>query len=297
MRLTYQSALNLSLPAIADIHSAAFGSGWRSEADKLADIFRTQSVDLRLSLVAYDGRKPVGIAFLGRRRAHGWLYDFAIVPAYRGYGVGTRLLTTMTREASKASVRDIELDVWEKRDDAIRLYERAGFEFRRSYLNFEGTGAQLGLSPDAPPARWDIRSCTVEQIVPWYAAAAEHEPEPCWDRRLPSLLTYGDAQACVVADEQGPAACMHYAARTAAGNDPDRIRPMFVGLRRGATVAHLRTLFAAAAKSAFADLETTVFRVALEPDQSTLCTLLDAAGMQTVGRALDMRLSLRQEPT
>lgn len=294
MRLTYQSALNLSLPAIADIHTAAFGGDWRSEPDKLADIFRTQSVDLRLSLIAYDGRRPIGVAFLGRRRAHGWLYDFAIAPAYRSQGVGTRLLTSTTREAIKAGVRDIELDVWEKRDDAIRLYERAGFEYRRSYLNFEATGDELKLDQHEPPARWQIRPCAVEEIVEWYAAAREREPEPCWDRRLPSLLTYSDAQACVVADEQGPAACIHYAARPAAGNDPNRIRPMFVGMRPDATSAHLRTLLVAAG-SAFYDLKTTVFRVALEPDQSTLSGMLSTLGMHTVGRAFDMRLSLRQD--
>jgi ribosomal protein S18 acetylase RimI-like enzyme len=295
VRLSYQSALNLSLPALAEIHSTAFGGGWRSDPDKLADIFRVQNVDLRLSLVAYDGRRSVGIALLGRRRAHGWLYDFAIAPAYRGQGVGTRLLTTLTREAIKAGVRDIELDVWEKRDDAIRLYERAGFQYHRSYLNFEATGAQLGLVEYELPAWWQLRTCAVEEVVSWYAAASEREPQPCWDRRLPSLLTIGDAQACMIADEHGQAACLHYAARAASGNDPDRIRPMFVGLRADATPAHLRGLLASAAGSAFSDLSTTVFRVALEPDQSTLSRLLSAAGMRTVGRALDMRLSLRQE--
>ena len=294
MRLTYQSALNLSLPAIADIHTAAFGGSWRSEPDKLADIFRTQSIDLRLSLVAYDGRRPIGIAFLGRRRAHGWLYDFAIAPAYRSHGVGTRLLTTTTREAIKAGVRDIELDVWEKRDDAIRLYERAGFEYRRSYLNFEATGAQLKLDQHEPPTSWHIRPCAVEEIVEWYAAARPSEPEPCWERRLPSLLTYGDAQACVVDDEHEPVACMHYAARPASGNDPDRIRPMFVGMRPGATASHLRALLISAG-SAFRDLKTTAFRVALEPDQSTLSNMLIEVGLHTVGRALDMRLRLQPE--
>lgn len=291
MRITYQSALHLSMNAIAELQTQAFGGNWVSDPQKLADIFRTQSIDVQLSLIAYDGRRPVGLALIGRRQEHGWLYDFAVAPTHRRHGLGTRLLTTATREATRAGVRDIELDVWEKRDDAIRLYERAGFAYRRTYLSFEGSGALLGLDTHELARGWQIQSCPVEDVIAWYAAARDREPAPCWDRRLPSLLTYGDAQVCVVTDEHGPAACMHYAARPADGHDPDRIRPMFVGLRPHAHAGHLRALFAAAA-SAFSRPTTTAFRVALEPEESTLARLLAEAGLQPVGRALDMRLTL-----
>ncbi len=288
MRITYQNALQLSLPQIAELHSLAYG-GWVSKAEKLADIFRVQSIDLHLSLVAYDGRKAIGLALLGRRRAHGWLYDFAVSPKYRGQGLGTRLLQTTTREAARAGVRDLELDVWEKRDDAIRLYQRAGFEHMRSYLMFQGTGAELQLNENDLPQNWTITPALVQAITPWYAAAA-NEPEPAWDRRLPSLLTYGDARALTLSDEQGPAAFMHYAARPASGSDPNRIRPMFVGLRTGVGIEVVRALFFFAARDSFGEVASTAFRVALEPETSTLATLLPTLGMKPVARALDMRL-------
>ncbi len=291
MAITYQSALHLSLPAIAEIHTRAYGTNWASSPQKLAEIFRVQSVDLQLSLIAYDGRKPAGLALLGRRRGHGWLYDFAIAPAYRGAGLGTRLLTTATREAARHGVRDIELDVWERRTDAIRLYQRAGFEHRRTYLVFEATGAQLGLRAEDVPRAWRVEPCAVEAIIPWYAAAAR-EPEPCWDRRLPSLLTYGDARACQLIDERGVAICMHFAARPADGRDPNRIRPMFAGLREDVSVAHLRAIFAATAAAHFPDIGATAFRLALEPEDSTFARLLQELGVTVVGRAFDMRLSL-----
>lgn len=288
MRITYQSALHLSLPQIAELHSMAYG-GWVSKPEQLADIFRVQNVDLKLSLVAYDGRKAVGLALLGRRRAHGWLYDFAVSPKYRGQGLGTRLLQTTTREAARAGVRDLELDVWEKRDDAIRLYQRAGFQHMRSYLIFQSTGAELRLSEDDLPSAWTITPALVKEITPWYAATV-NEPEAAWDRRLPSLLTYGDARALTLADEQGPAAFMHYAARAASATDPNRIRPMFVGLRPGTGIPVLRALLFFAARDAFGEVDAAAFRVALEPETSTLAGLLTAVGMKPVARALDMRL-------
>jgi ribosomal protein S18 acetylase RimI-like enzyme len=291
MAITFQSALHMSLPAIAEIHTRAYGTSWVSTPEKLADIFRIQSVDLDLSLIASDGRKSVGLALLGRRRAHGWLYDSAVAPAYRGAGLGTRLLTMATREAAKRGVRDIELDVWEKRTDAIRLYQRVGFEHTRTYLIFEVTGAQLKLGDHDIPDAWAVRPCTVEGIIPWYAAG-QNEPHPCWDRQLPSLLTYGDARACQLFDGDEAVACMHYAARTADARDPNRIRPMFIGLRPGTTVAHLRALLAATARDSFPELSTTSFRLALEPETSTLAQLFLEAQIPVVGRALDMRLRL-----
>jgi ribosomal protein S18 acetylase RimI-like enzyme len=291
MAITYQSALHLSLPALAEVHTRAYGTNWASSPHKLAEIFRVQSIDLQLSLVAYDGRKPAGLALLGRRRAHGWLHDFAIVPAYRGAGLGTRLLTTATREAARHGVRDIELDVWERRADAIRLYGRAGFQHRRTYLVFEATGEQLGLGDHDLPPSWRVEPCAVEAIIPWYAAAAG-EPEPAWDRRLPSLLTYGDARACQLFDERGAVMCLHFAARPADGRDPNRVRPMFAGLREDAHVDHLRALFAATAAAHFPDVGSTAFRLALEPEGSTFARLLQEAGVTVVGRALDMRLTI-----
>ena len=291
MRIAYQNIIGLSLPQIAEIQTACYGSGWTSSAHKLAEIFRVQDVDLQLSLVAYDGRRPMGIAILGRRRAHGWLYDFAVSPHYRGQGVGTRLMTTTAREAAKQGIRDFELDVWEKRSDAIRLYERAGFKRRRTYLNFDGNSAQLGLTGWQQPDGWAIEPWPVETVIPWYAAASG-EPEPCWDRRLPSLLTTGDALACSLDDERGPAALMHYAARPAEGRDPNRIRPMFVGLRNDVTPDHLRALMAWAARNAFGSIEATTIRVALEPEGSRLAHMLAELGMTMAGLAYDMRFAL-----
>lgn len=291
MRITYQSALHLSLSDIAELHTSAYGGGWTSKVDTLADIFRVQSVDLKLSLIAYDGRRPVGLALIGRRRAHGWLYDFAITRSYRGQGLATRLLQTSTREAAKAGLRDVELDVWEKRDDAIRLYQRAGFQHVRNYLMFHATGAQLHLSDDDLPPDWQATSDLVETVIPWYAAA-ESEPQPAWDRRLPSLLTYSDARVMLLVDSQGPAACLHYAARPASGHDPNRVRPMFIGLRPGSGIAHVRALLFAAARDAFGDVAGTTFRIALEPEHSTLAKLLAEAGMNVAATAFDMRLRM-----
>lgn len=293
MRITYQSALDHSLSELADIHTHAYGGNWVSLPGKLAEITRTLNLDLEHSLVAYDGRKPIGLVLLGRRRAHGWLYDLAVQPSYRSHGLGTRLVMTATRQLMQAGVRDIELDVWEKRDDAIRLYRRAGFQHRRTYLVFDTTGADLDLHVRDMPASWRFEAAAVEELTAWYAASHD-QPEPVWRRRLPSLFTIDDAQTRLLYDDDGPAACIHYAARPAQPRDPNRIRPMFIGLRPDADMRHIRALFAAAAHESFTDLATTTFRIALEPEESRLSRILIDGNMRVVGRALDMRLQLTE---
>jgi hypothetical protein len=150
---------------------------------------------------------------------------------------------------------------------------------------------QLRLSDNDIQGDWQITPDLVETVIPWYAAA-EAEPEPAWDRRLPSLLTYGDAQVLILVDSQGMAACLHYAARPAAGTDPNRIRPLFIGLRQGTGVQQIRALFFAAAEAAFGQVASTTFRIALEPENSLFAKLLQEAGVTVAARAFDMRLRM-----
>ncbi len=109
---------------------------------------------------------------------------------------------------------------------------------------------------------------------------------------LTVVVDDGDALACSLDDERGPAALMHYAARPAEGRDPNRIRPMFVGLRNDATPDHLRALMAWAARNAFGSIEATTIRVALEPEGSRLAHMLAELGMTMAGLAYDMRFAL-----
>lgn len=69
---------------------------------------------------------------------------------------------------------------------------------------------------------------------------------------------------------------------------------MFIGLSERANVEHLRALFCFAARTAFTDLSTTAFRIALEPETSRLVPMLADMGVRVVGKAFDMRLIIAQ---
>jgi ribosomal protein S18 acetylase RimI-like enzyme len=49
-------------------------------------------------------------------------------PAYRGAGIGQRLISEALRVLRAAGVRGVSLDVEARNEDALALYRRFGFE-------------------------------------------------------------------------------------------------------------------------------------------------------------------------
>ncbi len=59
--------------------------------------------------------------------AHAGRLGMGIVPAYRGQGLGCRLIETTLRAAREAGIERIELSVHSDNNRAIALYEKVGF--------------------------------------------------------------------------------------------------------------------------------------------------------------------------
>jgi len=75
-------------------------------------------------IVIRDGR-AVGRLWVDRRDDHWRLIDIVLLPAVRGAGLATRLLTGLVADASRAGV-PVRLTV-ARDNDARRLYARLGF--------------------------------------------------------------------------------------------------------------------------------------------------------------------------
>jgi ribosomal protein S18 acetylase RimI-like enzyme len=86
-----------------------------------------------LVLLAWEDDRPVGIAvcFTGystfRARPLFNIHDLAVLPAYRGLGIGKRLLQAVEAEASARGCCKVTLEVREDNPVAQGLYEQAGF--------------------------------------------------------------------------------------------------------------------------------------------------------------------------
>lgn len=86
-----------------------------------------------LVLLAYVGEKPVGIAtcFVGFTTfaAKGLIniHDLAVLPEFRGRGIGQALLAAVERRARDRGYAKVTLEVSEYNHRARQIYERAGF--------------------------------------------------------------------------------------------------------------------------------------------------------------------------
>jgi ribosomal protein S18 acetylase RimI-like enzyme len=72
-----------------------------------------------------DGR-PIGRLYLARWETEIRIVDIALLPEFRGAGVGTKLLRDLQEEAN-ASGKSLTIHV-ERFNPALRLYERLGFK-------------------------------------------------------------------------------------------------------------------------------------------------------------------------
>jgi ribosomal protein S18 acetylase RimI-like enzyme len=87
-----------------------------------------------LVLLAFIGDEPVGIAvcFFGlstfRARPLLNIHDLAVLPQYRGEGVGTALLNAVEERARRKGCCKLTLEVLDDNTRARGLYRRFGFE-------------------------------------------------------------------------------------------------------------------------------------------------------------------------
>lgn len=86
--------------------------------------FRSSNPRGSFDVVEVDGRRA-GRLYVDRRLDDIRIIDIALLPAYRGAGIGSRLISTVLEEA-RMSGRSASLHV-EVHDPAARLYRRLGF--------------------------------------------------------------------------------------------------------------------------------------------------------------------------
>jgi ribosomal protein S18 acetylase RimI-like enzyme len=112
-------------------------------------------------IVAEEGAKPLGAAWWRYFQAGAPGYGFvdestpevsaAVLPAYRGRGVGTALLRALEHEAREQGIKRLSLSV-EGDNPAAALYKRLGFR----PVGREGNALTMVIELDQPQAPQDF---------------------------------------------------------------------------------------------------------------------------------------------
>jgi ribosomal protein S18 acetylase RimI-like enzyme len=96
----------------------------RSQFEAQDAWYREHYADASFDVILVDGQ-PAGRLYVLRRDAEIRIVDIALLPEYRGNGIGTTLLRDLLAEADAAGKR-VTIHV-ERFNPALRLYERLGF--------------------------------------------------------------------------------------------------------------------------------------------------------------------------
>jgi ribosomal-protein-alanine acetyltransferase len=94
-------------------------------------------------LIAESGGKIAGFAIMLWRKnsRSGRLYNIVIDPAFRGAGIGRRLLDACHRETRARDLTRINLEVRADNDRAITFYRNHGFRVRKTVRGYYSDGA------------------------------------------------------------------------------------------------------------------------------------------------------------
>ncbi len=118
------------IPAVADIERQCFSSPWSENALK-------ESLDggMLFWTANADGR-VLGYAGLDAVLGEGYVTNIAVLAAFRGFGIGTRLTKTMADYCEENDFAFITLEVRESNAAAISIYEKLGFKETAKRKNF-----------------------------------------------------------------------------------------------------------------------------------------------------------------
>jgi GNAT superfamily N-acetyltransferase len=160
-------------------------------------------IDLEVSRVAM-APGPVAFALIGRRGREAWVGGMGTVPECRRRGLGERTLIEALRAAMRDGAETAWLEVLERNQPAISLYQQLGFEVIRRLI--------VCSLHDPEPPQSDWRSMPVEDARIWIA---QHRPgrEP-WQRDDPVLTRMTESGralgALAVSGSTGLAAALLY---------------------------------------------------------------------------------------
>lgn len=250
----------LPLAQVVTAFSAAFADyrvAMPTDVGYWKERFKGARVDWQLSLGAFDGAQLVAFILLCVDDFHGFRTAFntgtGVLPAYRGRALVDALYAQALPQLLAAGVQRCALDVITTNAQAIRVYERIGFQTARELLCFKGPLAgnvdRLLLEPvsvatvmaaDLPGREWDSWDNTDSALIAGGAAVEAYRV--LYDGQLIGYLGVNVATGNVLRVELVAGAPIDYwgLLLAALGQVQDVARIYNIDARRSQMVAQLQ---------------------------------------------------------
>ena len=145
--------------------------------------FSAEGLSLLDSCVWLDGDVPAAMAVVARRGDEARLAAFAMRPAYRGKGVGRRLMGALLDALREQGVRRMWLEVIRDNHAAVALYHSLGFEVRHGLCGY--LSAQTASEESSVLQEYDVLALTrragaeINGQLPWLMDPLTFSTLPC----------------------------------------------------------------------------------------------------------------------
>ena len=186
--LRLRPASSLRMEELADLLNQCFTGYFvkiHDTADLLAQRLRLDSIDLALSRVAFLREEPIGLIYLSPR---GWscrVAGMGVVPEYRRYGIGRRLMDEAITLVRQRQFRYLLLEVIEQNTGAYVLYRDLCFVTVRHLFGYQFDDAPHADFGGQPAGFRDIDPLEIAQLV-----RTEGDPDLPWQLEPETLAAF-----------------------------------------------------------------------------------------------------------
>lgn len=186
MELTAVSATQFSVAQLTTILSDCFEDYLvpvTLSVEVFVQRFSAEGLSLLDSCVWLDGDVPAAMAVVARRGDEARLAAFAMRSAYRGKGVGRRLMGALLDALREQGVRRMWLEVIRDNHAAVALYHSLGFEVRHGLCGY--LSAQTASEESSVLQEYDVLALTrragaeLNGQLPWLMDPLTFTTLPC----------------------------------------------------------------------------------------------------------------------
>ncbi len=114
------------IPRAAELEKMIFTDPWSEKVYR--ETFKIPDVEYVAVCDDEAGQEMVGAAGVRNIVGTGEITNVMLLPEYRGRGIGRQMLEEVIRRGRRLGAKDFTLEVRKSNANAIRLYEKLGFE-------------------------------------------------------------------------------------------------------------------------------------------------------------------------
>ena len=154
--------------------------------------FRPESLDSEASFVYSVNGQTAAIVLIARRGWTSHLSTFGVAKAFRGLGIGRRILGLTIEESRVRGDRSMILEVIESNAPAMKLYQAAGFTTIRQLIGYD--------RPAVPGSFAKIMNIDPRELC--RHLSVHGEPNPPWFVHHETLVTKSSPNRAVTLDHK-----------------------------------------------------------------------------------------------